>query len=156
MKARDLVYIIRAHGNQVRKWDNKTPYHVHPIWCSAMIMQETSLPEKIRVPGSEALLYHDILEDTEAGLPEWLSDEVKDLVVELTFDSSEDEWANVWQKSREVRLLKLYDKVSNLLDCIWMTPERRKQHSAHLRRLCEDVESNYGKLNVVRLARLLL
>jgi len=41
------------------------------------------------------------------------------------------------------------------MDGTWMKPERKRQHQAHLRKLCEDVEENYGELNITRLARTL-
>ncbi len=160
MELRDIEYIINSHTNlnklgvaQVRKWDNKTPYYVHPIWCATMILQETLLPEKIRKSGGQALLYHDVLEDTNKELPNWLSERVRSLVSDMTFDSSEQEWSNLWSKDKEVRLLKLYDKTSNLLDGTWMELERMKEHQSHLKRLCEDVEKNYGQLKIIKLAR---
>ena len=103
MEQRDLTYIIEAHTNQAkkqenrfRKWDKRTPYYVHPIWCAAMIRQEPSLVEEVRIAGSQVLLYHDVLEDTTADLPKWLSSDVKSLIADLIFDSSEDEWENLW------------------------------------------------------------
>lgn len=120
-----------------------------------MIRQEPLLSEEIRIEGSQALLYHDVLEDTTEELPPWLSQRVRALVQDLTFSSSEDEWENLWKKDKKVRLLKLYDKASNLMDGVWMKPERRQEHQAHLRKLCEDVEENYGELNITRLARTL-
>lgn len=162
MEQRDLNYIIEAHTNRAKKqenmfrnWDKRTPYYVHPIWCAAMIRQEPSLIEEVRIAGSQALLYHDVLEDTTAELPRWLSNDVKSLIVNLTFNSSEDEWENLWKKEKRVRLLKLYDKVSNMMDSIWMKPERKQQHRLHLRKLCKDVERSYGELNIIRLARTL-
>ncbi len=162
MEQRDLIYIIEAHTNKEKKpenrfrnWDNQTPYYIHPIWCATMIRQEQSLTEEVRLAGSQALLYHDVLEDTIAELPKWLSEDVKSLILNLTFNSSEDEWENLWKKDKRVRILKLYDKVSNMMDGVWMKPERRQQHQSHLRRLCEDVERNYGELNITRLARTL-
>lgn len=162
MEQRDLDYIIEAHTNKskqpehrFRNWDKRTPYYVHPIWCAAMIRQEPSLTEEVRRVGSQALLYHDVPEDTTAELPQWLSIEVKSLIGNLTFNSSEDEWKNLWSKEKSVRLLKLYDKVSNMMDGVWMKPERRQQHQTHLKRLCEDVERNYGELNITRFARTL-
>lgn len=162
MDKRDLTYIIQAHDdksrdprNRFRKWDRRTPFYIHPIWCASMIRQETSLSEETRIQGSQVLLYHDVLEDTEAGLPKWVSGEVKSLVYGMTFESSEDEWENLWERSREIRLLKLYDKVNNLMDGIWMKQGRRQQHLDHLKKLCEDVEKNYGELNITRLARTL-
>lgn len=162
MEIRDLSYVIDAHNKKARKpenrfrnFDNKTPYYIHPIWCASMIRQEPSLSEDIRLKGSQALLYHDVPEDTTAELPEWLNNDVRTLISQLTFESSEDEWKNIWNRDKNVRLLKLYDGVSNVLDSIWMKTERRKQHLIHLRKLCEDVERNYGELNITKLARTL-
>ncbi len=160
MDLRDLTFVIEAHTNhckkgapQVREFDNQTPYSIHPIWCASMIRQEPSLYEEVRLKGSQALLYHDVLEDTTAELPGWLSDDVRGLVSELTFKSSEDEWETLWNKDKQVRLLKLYDKVNNMMDGVWMKPERRQQHLTHLRRLCKDVEQNYGELNITKFAK---
>ena len=163
MELRDIRFIMDAHNNkakkvkpQVRKWDGKTPYYVHPIWCASMILQETNLPEKLRVNGSQALLYHDVLEDTEAELPEWLSKEVKELILDMTFESSHEEREKVWEKSQQIRLLKLYDKVSNIMDCIWMSTKAIEIHKKHLKKLAEDVEKNYGEINIVKLAKVLI
>ncbi|MFH1917249.1 MAG: hypothetical protein ABIJ21_08370 [Nanoarchaeota archaeon] len=80
MRQRILNYNIEAHqdhprkpSNASRKWDGRTPYYIHPIWCATMLATETTLSEKIRLEGIHALLYHDILEDTTQSLPEWLS-----------------------------------------------------------------------------------
>mgnify|MGYP001592156237 CR=1 FL=1 len=158
-QSRDFEYVMKAHTDGAKKeasatrmWDQRTPYHFHPIWCATTILHETSLPESIRIDGSQALLYHDIVEDTIAPLPDWLSDRVRRLVNEMTFHSSEDEWENLWNRDKEVRLLKVYDKTSNLLDGVWMNPQRRAQHVAHLRKLVADVRGNYGDLNILKIA----
>ena|SRR3989344_883986 len=163
IEARDLVYVIDAHTNKTikpdrttRMWDKTTPYYIHPIWCTTTILHETSLPFDIRIDGSWGLLYHDILEDTTAKLPEWLSKRAKDLIHGMTFKSSEDEWENLWKRDKEVRLLKMYDKVSNILDGVWMKPERRIQHINHLKKLLYDVQKNYGNLNIIRIAKVLI
>ena len=159
IQVRDFEYVMKAHtemakkeANTVRMWDQRTPYHFHPIWCATTILHETSLPEGIRVDGSQALLYHDILEDTVASLPSWLSERVKGFVEGMTFHSSEDEWKDLWNRDKEVRLLKVYDKTSNLLDGVWMKPQRRDQHIAHLKKLVADVRENYGNLNILKIA----
>ena len=85
-----------------------------------MILHETALAEDIRVDGSQALLFYDVLEDTLAELPNYLSDRVKKLVQDMTFESSDVEMLKVWDKPIEVKLFKLYDKVSNLMDARWM------------------------------------
>lgn len=155
---KDLNYIIEAHRKSepkkaTRYWDKKTPYHIHPIWCAVTLLHETSLPEELRQDGSQALLYHDILEDTSSPLPDWLSERVQSLVRDLTFESSQQEMEEVWSKSLEIRLLKLYDKTSNLMDGIWMDKGKKEKYVEYISRLCDDVEKNYGRLNITKIAR---
>lgn len=60
----------------------------------------------------------------------------------------------IWDRPKIVRLLKLYDKVSNLLDGSWMSDEKwNNQYVPYVKRLANDVENNYGTLNIVRIAR---
>lgn len=164
MTAQELAgligYSFRAHAEQptkpskaVRKWDGKTPYGIHPTWCAMTLLTETTLPEELRATGAQALLLHDILEDTTAGLPEGISAEVAKLVEGMTFASSDEEMELIWTRSQEIKLLKLYDKVSNLLDASWMSEEKRERYAAYLVRLCDDVEPRYGQLNIIRIAR---
>jgi len=48
----------------------------------------------------------------------------------MTFEGgSEQEIVEIWDKPTEIRLYKLYDKVSNLLDGAWMKDEKRKKRS---------------------------
>ena len=62
----------------------------------------------------------------------------------------------VLNKSPEIRLLKLYDKTSNLMDGIWMDEEKRERYVEYTSRLCQDVEQNYGELNITRIARAII
>lgn len=137
----------------VRKWDNKTPYGIHPTWCAMTILTETILSEELRVIGAQALLFHDVLEDTTAELPEIIPPKVVQLVKEMTFASSDEEMELIWSRSKEAMLLKLYDKVSNLLDGSWMSVEKRARYADYLSRLCDAVEPHYGNLNIIRIAR---
>ena len=63
------------------------------------------------------------------------------------------EWKNLWSKDKEIRLFKLFDKTNNMLDGICMKPERKEQHLEHLKKLTQDVEKNYGELNIVKFAK---
>lgn len=167
MIAQRLVYLIRfcfeAHADRwkhpakaYRKWDNRTPYGIHPTWCALTLLTETTLPIALRMHGVIALLFHDLLEDTtvtEEELLQYTSSDVVELVIGMTFKSAEEEMETVWSRPKEIRLLKVYDKVSNLLDGCWMSPEKRKRYAAYLLRLCDDVETEYGQLNITRIAR---
>lgn len=158
---KELTFTINAHRNNpkkpskaFRKWDGKTPYAIHPIWSAMTIMTETTLDEKTRQEGYLTLLYHDILEDTNVKLPIDTPKRIEHLVKEMTFEGgSEEEMRLIWDKSQEVRLYKLYDKVSNLLDGTWMTREKREKYEGYLERLTQDVERNYGTLNITKIAR---
>ena len=138
----------------VRKWDGLTPYSVHPVWCATMVLHETALAEDIRIDGSQALLFHDVLEDTLAELPNYLSERVKNLVQDMTFESSDVEMLKVWDKPIEVKLFKLYDKVSNLMDASWMSPEKLRKYREYTNRLTQEVQTHYGELNIVKLAKI--
>lgn len=155
-----INYIFATHAEKptkpsksLRKWDGKTPYGIHPAWCAMTLLHETELPEALRITGAQALLLHDVLEDTTAGLPQGCPAEVEKLVREMTFASSDEEMVEIWSRSKETILLKLYDKVSNLLDGAWMPKEKRARYSAYTMRLADEVEKTYGTLNIVRIAR---
>ena len=126
---------------------------MHPIWCAMTILHETSLPEELRRDGFQALLYHDVLEDSQLKLPDWLSERIQTLVGDMTFESSQQEMIELWSKPEDVRLLKLYDKTSNFMDGVWMDKEKRKRYAENILKLCDDVEKGYGELNITRIAR---
>ena len=135
-----------------RKFDGKTPFYIHPIWCATTIATETKLDETVRNEGIMALLYHDLLEDTTKELPEWLSPRIEYLVKEMTFeDGSKQEMEEIWNKPNEVKLYKLYDKVSNLLDGSWMDETKRKNYENYTGKLCEEIKKMCGDLNIVKM-----
>lgn len=136
-----------------RRWDQKTPYGIHPVWCALTVLTETKLPEELRVRLAQAMLFHDFKKDTKTGLPLRLVSGVTELVDGMTFLGSDDEMVQVWERGPEVILGKLYDKLSNLLDGDWMTPEKHEQCRVYVQKLIEKVEATYGTLNIVRLAR---
>lgn len=166
--ARHIRRVLVSHdraakkpGKRFRGWgkavkEPKTPYGIHPIWASMTILHERALPPEVRRDGARALLYHDILEDTTAPLPEGLPENVRELVKGMTFEDFQKEEILIWDRSPEVRLLSLYEKTSNWLDGEWLYPERRAIHREHLAKLADDIEKNYGRLNIVLIARALI
>jgi len=155
-----IEHTIVAHSeypkrpkNAIRFYDMATPYAIHPIWCAMTLLTETRLPDRVRHVGYQALLWHDTLEDTKLGLPDDVDPEVKRLVEEMTFDSFYDEMRFVWDRSDVCKLLKLYDKVSNLLDGAWMPRHKWNVYVDHTTKLSRFVEQNFGELNIVKLAR---
>jgi hypothetical protein len=155
-----LQHTIRAHSHfphtprdAVRLWDNHTPYAIHPIWCAMTLLTETTLPQDIRYHGYLALLWHDTLEDTTLPLPNDIHPAVRQLVEEMTFANLDDEFVQVWTRSDTTKLLKLYDKVSQFLDGVWLRDVRWNQLLSHTHKLQTFVEATYGELNIVKIAR---
>jgi len=156
----DIQFAINAHihhpkssDDAVRFWDRTTPYIVHPTWCAMTILTETTLDDHIRLNGSRALLWHDILEDTTiSNLPAGTPDTVLSYVQDMTFNSFAEELDIIWSRDKEIRLLKLYDKVSNLLDGTWMKDKKWNDYIDFTLNLARDVETNYGLLNIVKIS----
>ena len=144
---------VKTPKDKIRFWDKTTPYAIHPIWCAMTILTETTLPEEIRMTGYKVLLWHDILEDTNLSLPANIDEKVQSLLEEMKFDSFEQERELLWERSDTAKLLKLYDKVSNLLDATWMPAEKWNLHVAHAQRLTSFVAETYGNLNIVKIAK---
>ncbi len=137
----------------VRKWDGKTPYGVHPALCAMLLLQDTAVPEFLRISGARALLFHDVKEDTTAALPLSFTPFEVGLVDQMTFESSDREMEEIWSRPVWIKLLKLYDKVSNLLDGVWMSTEKRAKYCAYVKKLTIEVEAEYGNLNITKIAR---
>lgn len=134
----------------------KTPYFAHSLWCSIMLWLDSDLPESIRYPGALALLFHDVLEDTSMQLLGDVSDEVRHLVIEMTYKGGfNEEKTAVLTKPPLIQLLKLYDKTATLYDGD-MKPGRVDEWTGFMEKLIETVEREYGTLNIVLLARELI
>lgn len=148
-----------AHQDQSRKpskafriWDKETPYVVHSIWGAMSVLHETQLSENTRVNCAKALVFHDVLEDTTAFLPEYLEDEVVDLIKEVTFQSQEEAMEKIWQSSDEAQLVTLYDMVSNMMDGSWMDEKQKVFYLDYTLKLKDAVQSKLGDLNIVKIA----
>lgn len=154
-----IHHAIQAHTHfpntprdAVRLWDRHTPYVIHPIWCAMTLLTETALDETIRYPGAIVLLWHDTLEDTQLPLPKDTQPEIRQLVHEMTFANLDEEFERVWERSDTTKLLKLYDKVSQFLDGVWLTDTRWNQLVQHTRKLEQFVLARYGESNIVKIS----
>lgn len=147
------IDLPNSPNDAIRFHDCTTPYIVHPIWCAMTIMTETTLDESLRLKGCQALMWHDVLEDTRAELPFDTSDEIRQLIQDMSFASFAVERDLVWEKSNEVRLLKLYDKTSNLLDASHFSKDKWNSYVEFTQLLINDVVNNFGQLNIIKIAR---
>lgn len=160
-----IAFIARAHQEKVlptakalRTFPSgeKSPYFTHSLWCAMMLWLDSALPESIRYPGAQALLFHDILEDTSEQLPDDVSDEVRYLVQEMTYKGGFNEEKHaVLTKPPIIQLLKLYDKTATLYDGD-LKPGRCQEWTEFMEKLIETVEREYGELNIVLLAKTLI
>ena len=160
---RHVQNVVTAHqemgktaNDGLRFWDMKTPYAIHPLWCGLTMMTETSLPADIRENGALALFYHDVLEDTNMELPNYLPESVKNMVTDMTFASFDEEKKLIFQKSDEVILLKLFDKTSNLMDAVWMDEKRLADYCEFTQKILDHTVKIYGELNITAYARAII
>lgn len=130
----------------------RNPYFTHPLWCAEMMLLETALPEQLREDGAVALLFHDVLEDTSAPLPDGLSAETVRLIQDMTYANFAEEVAGVLAKDKVVHLVKLYDKVAALYDAC-LRSFRYPEWLDFTEKLLASVEQNYGELHIVILGR---
>jgi len=149
--------LAKTPENTVRGFDNETPYIFHPLWCSSMIATEPLLSRDLRIEEALAFLYHDVLEDTNASLPSDLSANIQQSIENMTFQRGmRQEMDETWMKEPKIRLFKLHDKVSNLLDATWMSSEYQQLYVNYTKRLVEDVEQQFGILNITKIAHAIL
>lgn len=151
----------REPKNRVRKWDGKTPYLVHPTWCAMTVYHETRLPERLRLLLAQTLQWHDVPEDTtREKLPLYLSGTCRRAITQMCFDGGfAEELTELWKRGPIIILAKLYDKVSNWMDGVWMSEEERNRLRTHILNICDVVElryAKYGPLNIVIIARALV
>lgn len=160
-RAIELSYEAHTHHPRrpemaARKWDGRTPYFAHPVWCATAILHEPALPQALRQDGAQALALHDVLEDTTLALPPDLSPRVRRLVELMTFPGgTAQEVVEVWARPPEVRLLKLYDKTCNMMDDRFLPEPRRRKARAYVRKLAADGDARFPGTNIVTLARAL-
>lgn len=116
-----LEFATKAHSGQFRK-GTKRPYIVHPIEVGDIVSSMTTDEEII-----SAAILHDTIEDCEDVTKEILEKEFSSRVVYLVMQESEDK-AKSWMErksatidrlasaSREVQMIGLADKLSNMRD----------------------------------------
>ncbi|MDP2918253.1 MAG: hypothetical protein Q8N68_02025 [bacterium] len=154
----DFIYTAHQEHNTKNDFrqDGKIPFIAHPIWCALTLLNDQRIPFKERELGYQALLLHDILEDTSLELPDFVDHEVIELVKEMTHQSWEEE-QNIENKSHLIKLLKLCDKISSMYDeTVKDEPLRRKEWKILTKKLLDDVENHYGNIRLVTLSKAIL
>jgi (p)ppGpp synthase/HD superfamily hydrolase len=138
-------------GQEYRQ-DGKVPYIMHPLWCASILITDTRIPYEERERGFKALILHDVYEDTNLDFPDWVEPDVKAIVKELTFESSDHALALVQSKPINIKLLLLVDGLSSMYE-EHVEPQRRKKWKAMMEIATKEVEEHYGNIRVVQLAK---
>lgn len=141
-------------GQEYRQ-EGKVPFIIHPIWCASVLLTDTRIPFEEREKGFKALILHDVLEDTGMKLPKWVEPEVRQIVKELSFKSSDHALKASKSKPIYIKLLLLIDKLSSMYE-EQVSPQRRKKWKASSKALMKEVEKHYGNVRVVQIAKVII
>jgi guanosine-3',5'-bis(diphosphate) 3'-pyrophosphohydrolase len=135
-----LAFAAHKHRDQRRKDASASPYINHPIALMNVLVNEGQVTEPDILC---AAILHDTIEDTEtseAELKQAFGDKIASIVLEVTDDRSlskaQRKQAQVDHAphiSREAKLVKLADKISNLRDIVDSPPagwavERKQEY----------------------------
>lgn len=116
-----IRFAVNAHEGQVRKGTTR-PYILHPLEVGSVVARMTDDPEII-----SAAILHDTVEDCDGVTAELLEREFSPRVAALVAQESEDK-SKTWMErksetvrrlksaSREVQMIALGDKLSNIRD----------------------------------------
>jgi GTP diphosphokinase / guanosine-3',5'-bis(diphosphate) 3'-diphosphatase len=160
-----LRFSAEKHKDQRRKGANATPYINHPIEVTEILWRLGEVRDTTLLL---AAILHDTLEDTDATPDEIKSEfgeEVLALVLEVTDDKSlpkqkrkQLQVENAAHKTRNAKLLKLADKISNVQEIVTSPPkawslERKQEYLlwsekvvVGLRGVNEKLERHYDNL----------
>ena len=130
-----LSFIFKRYGEQKRKSAN-IPYVIHPIRV-ALILRSVGFSEFEDENLMIAALCHDILEDTDTTFEELVNligERGAFIVEELSKpnNKNKDEWLRTFKtKSNEAKIIKMADRIDNLLDMpssMW-TPDKQLKYA---------------------------
>lgn len=157
---RYLDFAFDAYQNhnitdQAYRQDGKVPYFVHPLWCATMLVTDTRIPYKERELGFKTLILHDVLEDTDLTLPDWVEPEVVELIKQMTFKSSDSALDLVSSEPINIKLLHLADGLSSMYE-EHVSEKRRSKWKTILATNLVDIESHYGNIRLVQIAKAIL
>jgi guanosine-3',5'-bis(diphosphate) 3'-pyrophosphohydrolase len=135
-----VAFASDKHRNQRRKDADASPYINHPIALANVLANEGGVTDATVLC---AAVLHDTIEDTQTTadeLKQTFGEEITSIVLEVTDDKSLDKATRKHKQiehaphiSREAKLVKLADKISNLRDILSSPPsdwptERKKAY----------------------------
>jgi len=153
-----LQFAAHKHRDQRRKDPEASPYINHPIALANILWVEAGIEDPQVVC---AALLHDTVEDTEtteAELVERFGAKVAAIVMEVTDDTSLErsrrkalQVEHAPHLSREAKLVKLADKISNIRDVASSPPpdwtlERRREYFDWAKRVVDALRGAHPRL----------
>lgn len=135
---------------------SQAPYITHALWAATMLLADTDVPQEERETGAKALLLHDVLEDTDLPLPDWVDPEVKNLVEQMTFKNWEDTKKRVPLLPVSTKLLVLYDKLMTLYEDKKDKNRRKGEWKEFCQYLLDEVEKQYGNIRIVQIGKAII
>ena len=145
-----LNYALIKYGDLKRK-SGDIPYYIHPLRIT-LILRAAGFSEFENEEIMIAALFHDLLEDTEITSEEIenkFGKKVASIVSELTISNSEEKekyLKNLENASKEAKIIKLADRIDNLMDIPtshW-SKEKQKSYAEQAKLIlksCGDVHS---------------
>lgn len=150
-------------AEQAYRQDGRVPYSTHPLGSALLLLADTDIPYEKRELGFKILVLHDITEKTSLLFPEWVEEEVKNGVKEMSYTSTEaqekitylDEKIK-WAQSKDafIKLLLLYDAFWSLYEKhVGGSIERKELWRRATATLTNEVEREWGNVRIVQITR---
>lgn len=133
----------------------KTPFITHPLFAASLLLADRQIPYKERVIGYQVLILHDVLEDTNLELPEWIDENVRKRVEEMTYKNDVEAYLVMSKKGPFGKLLSLCDMLSNMYEDHVRKYKRRRWRKA-IEELTEDVKKYYGNTRIIQISKAIL
>ncbi len=156
-----VAFAADKHRTQRRKDADASPYINHPISLANVLANEGGITDAAILC---AAVLHDTIEDTQttpAELEQVFGKEITSIVLDVTDDKSLDKASRKQKQiehaphiSREAKLVKLADKISNLRDILSSPPadwpaERKKAYFDWASKVVDGVRGVHPELEAV-------
>ena len=156
-----VAFAAEKHRTQRRKDADASPYINHPISLANVLANEGGITDAAILC---AAVLHDTIEDTQttpAELEQVFGKEITSIVLDVTDDKSLDKASRKQKQiehaphiSREAKLVKLADKISNLRDILSSPPadwpaERKKAYFDWASKVVDGVRGVHPELEAV-------
>lgn len=149
------AYQENNSSSQEYRQNGNVPYIMHPVWCASVLINDTRIPLEERELGFKALLLHDILENTSSELPDWIDDDVREMVEALSFGEPHDLQEIIRElgnKPALFTLLLLIDTLSSMYE-EHVSKKKRRAWKLGVKALTVLAEKNYGNVRIVQISK---